>query len=78
MNPAISWLIDTDLYADRSGYGSKMSPRDEVVPLAEAQPYVIDPADPGGALNDRVEHRLHVRGRAADNAEHFGGRCLML
>ena len=36
------------------------------------------PTNPRRALNDGVEHRLHVRGRAADDAEHLGGRCLVL
>ena len=31
-----------------------------------------------GALDDGVEHRLHVRGRAADDAEHLGRCRLML
>ena len=55
-----------------------MSPRNHHVPLAESQHYVIDPTNPRGALDDGVEHRLHVRRRAADDAEHLGGRRLML
>ena len=55
-----------------------MSPRNHSVPLAESQHHVIDPTNPGRALDDGVEHRLHVRGRAADDAEHFGRCRLML
>ena len=33
---------------------------------------------PARALDDGVEHRLHVGRRAADDAEHLGGRRLML
>ena len=44
----------------------------------ESQQHVIDPTNPRGALDDSVEHRLHVRGRAADDAEHLGGCRLML
>ena len=55
-----------------------MSPRNHSVPLAESQHHVINPTNPRGALDDGVEHRLHVRGRAADDAEHLGGRGLML
>ena len=55
-----------------------MSPRNHYVPLAESQHHVINPTNPGGALDDGVEHRLHVRGRAADDAEHLGRRRLML
>src|SRR4029434_8065546 len=38
----------------------------------------MQPASPGGALDDSVEDRLHIRGRSADDAEHFGCRSLML
>ena len=55
-----------------------MSPRNHSVPLAESQRHVIDPADPGRALDDGVENRLHVRGRAADDAEHLSRCRLML
>ena len=55
-----------------------MSPRNHSVPLAESQHHVIDPTNPGGALDDGVEDRLHVRRRAADDAEHLGRCRLML
>ena len=55
-----------------------MSPRNHSVPLAESQHHVIDPTNPRGALDDGVEHRLHVRRRAADDAEHLGRCRLML
>ena len=76
-HPAILWLINTDLDAG-DGYGTKMSPRNHSVPLAESQHHVINPTNPCGALDDGVEHRLHVRGRAADDAEHLGRCRLML
>ena len=44
----------------------------------ESQHHVINPTNPRGALDDRVEHRLHVRWRAADDAEHLGRCRLML
>ena len=59
-------------------YRTKMSPRNHNVPLAESQHHVIDPTNLCGALDDGVEHRLHVRRRAADDAEHLGRRRLML
>src|ERR1041385_8182143 len=69
--------VNTDL--DRTtGHGTKMSPRSHNVPLAESQLHVINPANPRRALDDRVEDRLHVGGRAADDAEHLGRRRLML
>ena len=46
--------------------------------FAESQQHVIDPTNPRGALDDGVEHRLHVGGRAADDAEHLGRCRLML
>ena len=55
-----------------------MSPRNQTVPLTESQHHVINPANPRGALDDGIEHRLHVRRRAADDAEHLGRRRLML
>ena len=76
-HPAKLWLINTDLDA-ANGYGTKMSPHDHSVPLAESQHHVINPTNPRGALDDGVEDRLHVRGRAADDAEHLGRCRLML
>ena len=55
-----------------------MSPRNHNVPLAESQHHVIDSTNPSGALDDGIEHRLHVGRRAADDAEHLGRRGLML
>ena len=55
-----------------------MSPRNQNVPLAESQHHIINPTNPRGALDDGVEDRLHVRGRAADDAEHLGRCRLML
>ena len=55
-----------------------MSPRNHGVSLAESQHHIIDPTNPCGALDDSVEHRLHVGGRAADDAEHLGRCRLML
>ena len=46
--------------------------------LAESQHHVIDPTNPRCALDDGIEDRLHVRGRAADDAEHLGRCRLML
>ena len=46
--------------------------------FAESQHHIINPTNPRRALDDGVEDRLHVRGRAADDAEHLGGCRLML
>src|SRR5262245_2437045 len=78
-HPAKMRLINTDLDAAHGyGYWTKMSPRNQSVPLAESQDHVIDPTDLSRALNDSIEDRLHVRRRAADDAEHFRCRRLML
>ena len=55
-----------------------MSPRNHSVPLVESQHHVINPTNPSGTLDDGIEDRLHVRGRAADNAEHLSRSSLML
>ena len=59
-------------------YGTKMSPQYHNVPLMESQYHVINPTNPGGTLDDGVEDRLHIRRRAADDAEHLGRCRLML
>ena len=55
-----------------------MSPHDHSVPFVESQHHIIDPTNPRSALDDGVEHRLHVRGRSADDAENLGRCRLML
>ncbi len=77
-HPAKLCLINTDLDAANGRYRTKMSPRNRSVALVESQHHVIDPTNPCCALDDGVEDRLHVRGRAADDAEHLGRRRLML
>ena len=78
-HPAKRWLINADFFAaSRCEYGTKMSPRNHSVSLAESQQHVINPTNPSGALDDGVEDRLHVRRRAADDAEHLGRCRLML
>src|SRR5262245_26136063 len=77
LHPAIQWPICTGFGAS-NGYGAKMSPRHHCVSLVEPQHHIIDPTNPRSALDDGVEDRLHIGGRAADNAEHLSSRCLML
>ena len=55
-----------------------MSPQNHSVPFAESQHHIINPTNLRGALDNGVEHRLHVGRRAADDAEHLGRRRLML
>ena len=37
----------------------------------------IGVAEPRGGLDERVEHRLQIEGRAADDLEHVAGRGLV-
>ena len=55
-----------------------MSTRNHHLVLAESQLYIINPTNPSSTLDDRIEHRLHIRRRPADNAQHFGRCRLML
>jgi hypothetical protein len=78
-DPAVFWRINTDYRSLGSHrYWTKMSPRNHAVFLAETQHHVVDPTNSGRAFDDGIEHRLHVRGRAADDAEHLGCCSLML
>ena len=72
------WLINTDLGAGKGRVGTEVSPQNHHCFLEESQHHVIDPANSRGAFHDGVEHRLHIGGRAADDAEHLGRRGLML
>ena len=55
-----------------------MGPCNHHVSLTEPKHHVINSTNPSRALDDGIEHRLHVRRRAADDAEHLGRGCLML
>ena len=76
-HPAILWRINTDLDA-ANGYRTKMSPRNHSVAVLESQLHVINPTYSCGAFHDRIEYRLHVGGRAADDTEYLGRCRLML
>src|SRR5262245_42805404 len=76
-HPANRWRVNTDL-SGTHGHRTKMSAHDHAVAFTEAQMHVVNPTNPGGALDNGVEDRLHVRWRTADDAEHLGGRCLVL
>ena len=76
-HPAMPWIITADRYTDMR-YRTKMSARNHFVALAESQNNVVNTANLSRALDDGIEHRPHVRRRAADDAEHFGSRRLVL
>jgi hypothetical protein len=60
-HPEKPWVVNIDLGTfSRYGYGSKMSPHNHCVPIVESQRYIINPTNPSGALDNGVEHRLHV------------------
>src|SRR4030095_8432526 len=60
-------------YRDRP----KMSRQNHKVPRVQPQVHIINPTNPGRAFDNGVEHRLHVRRRPTDDAEHFRGCRLM-
>ena len=76
-HPPKPCFIDTDLdHANR--YGTKVGPRKRNVAFDQSQHHVINPTNSRRALYDSVEDRLHIRRRAANDAEHFGRCRLML
>src|SRR5262245_44831272 len=76
-HPVEPWILTTNLTTDMR-YRTNVSPCNHGVPLAESQHDVINPANSRGALDDGVQDRLHVCGRAADDAKHLGSCRLML
>ena len=60
-NPANVWLINADL-GPAHGHGTKMGPRNQSRPFAESQYEIINSTNPGCALDNGIQHRLHVRG----------------
>src|SRR5512144_2896552 len=56
---------------------TKMRSRQHVVGLAESQHYIIYATDARSTFHDRVEHRLYIRRRPADDAQHLG-RCSLV
>src|SRR5262245_52380788 len=78
-NPAMVQFFHAYCFAASAyRYGSKMRPNDLHASFNEPQHHVIDPTNPRGALDDGIEHRLHVGGRTADDPEHLGCCGLML
>ena len=47
-------------------------------PVAQSQMALVRVAQPRRRFDQRVEHRLQVESRAADDLEHVGGRGLLL
>ena len=76
-HPAKLRLINTGFWAS-NGHGTKMSPRNRNVTFTQSQQHIINPANLCRTLDDCVKNRLHVGGRAADDAEHLGSCRLML
>src|SRR5262245_20649752 len=77
MYPPIMCLANPSLSRTR-WYGSNVSPHRQVFAVAQPQYHVINATNPGGALDDSIEYRLHVRGGPTDNTEHLGCCRLML
>src|SRR5262249_30388321 len=78
-HPAKPWLIKTHLESlIEYGYRTKMSSRNHTFPFTESQRHIVDPTNHCSYFDDRSELRRHRRRRAADDAQHLGGRRLML
>ena len=76
-HPAKLWLINTDLDAG-NGYRDQNEPaKPDCSPRGVAAPR-HQSHKPAPRSRRCIEHRLHVRGRAADDAEHLGRCRLML
>ena len=76
--PAKPWPINTHSTRPGVWVSDQNEPGNHTLPLPESQHYIINPTNPGGALDDGIENRLHIRRRAADDAENLGRRRLML
>ena len=68
--PAGPWRIDTNLET-ANWHRTEMGPHNQNGPLTESQQHVINPTNPGRAFDNRIEHRLHVRWRTADDTKHL-------
>src|SRR5215472_8189614 len=77
-HPVKLWLIKTDLTAADGWDRTKMSPGNNSVSFPKSQYHVINSTNPRSARNDGIEDRLHIRRRAANDAEHLGRCRLML
>src|SRR5690348_8618146 len=75
--PAVVWFIDPD-FGPRDGELTIMSPGKHDVSFTQPQQNVINSTNPCGALDNGIEHWLHICGRAADDAEHLRCSCLVL
>src|SRR5690348_8882094 len=71
------WFISTNFNATNT-YGTGVSPENRKVTVVESQRNVINLANCRRALDDGIEHRLHIRRRTADDSEHLGRCGLML
>ena len=58
----------------------KAACRDQVIFIVSPPKHhcLIGAAEARHRLHQRVENRLEIEGRAADDLEHIGGRCLLL
>src|ERR1044072_1298446 len=59
-------------------YRAKMGSGNHRVSGTKSQVHIIDSTHACGTCDDGIKHRLHIRRRAADDAEHFRCCSLML
>src|SRR5262249_55522178 len=75
--PRVQWCVHIGLDVP-NWYGTKMSPCNHYVTVAKAEDHIVYPTNLCRAFDDRIEDRLHICRRAADNPEHLRRRRLML
>ena len=64
-------------YASYSGGNPKFAASRANIALAAVDHGLIGIAKPRGGLDHRIEHRLQIEGRAADDLQHVAGRGLV-
>ena len=76
-HPTIFRYVSINFWAAHN-HSSKVSAQNHGISLAQSQQYVVNATNPRSAFDNRIENRLHVRRRAANDAEHLGRGRLML
>src|SRR5262245_7196011 len=70
--------VEVSLLSDQRTDRAMMRHDAQPPPHGQEDDTVEGAADTRGRLRDRLEHRLEIRGRAADDAKHVAGRFLAL
>src|SRR6266540_6039634 len=60
------------------GAGSILGEKPKHLAIEPRKEPTLGPGQPGGVLDEGLEHRLEIERGAADHLEHFAGRRLLL